>query len=255
MEDEDHDDNESLLSRFEKQRSLLKEAEEPPQLSAEEEELLEKSDDEIEKNLGGLTTAEKNEKKKLEEQGFGLWTRKHFQLYIKAMETFGRKDIENIALHVDDKDPAEVKRYHAVFWKKYKQIKGWDKHLTAITKGEEWQARVMSIQQTINKKVQSYSNPFEMLKIEYSSQQKVYTEEEDRFIICMLAQLGYGNWSELQREIRQAWEFRFDWFLKSRTTQELAKRTEYLLKQIEEEETSTKSKGKKKKKQLKRFPR
>jgi len=165
------------------------------------------------------------------------------------METYGRKDIENVALRVDDKDPAEVKRYHNVFWKKYKQVKGWSKYLEAITKGEEYQARVMSIQKIINKKVQGYSNPFEMLKIVYNSQQKVYTEGEDRFIICMLAQIGYGNWSELQREIRQAWEFRFDWFLKSRTMQELAKRTEYLLKQIEEEqETKSKSsKGKQKK--------
>jgi SWI/SNF-related matrix-associated actin-dependent regulator of chromatin subfamily A member 5 len=48
---------------------------------------------------------------------------------------------------------------------------------------------------------------------------KGYTEEEDRFILCMIHKLGYGNWDDLKAEIRKSWRFRFDWFIKSRTPQ------------------------------------
>lgn len=64
---------------------------------------------------------------------------------------------------------------------------------------------------------------------------KAYTEEEDRFIVCKLHELGYGNWDDLKAEIRKSWRFRFDWFFKSRTPQELARRAETLIRLIEKE--------------------
>ncbi len=48
---------------------------------------------------------------------------------------------------------------------------------------------------------------------------KAYTEEEDRFILCQIHTLGYGQWDELKAAIREHWRFRFDWFFKSRTPQ------------------------------------
>ena len=45
---------------------------------------------------------------------------------------------------------------------------------------------------------------------------QAFTEEEDRFLVCMTHQLGYGRWEELKYEIRKAWNFRFDWFIKVR---------------------------------------
>lgn len=62
-------------------------------------------------------------------------------------------------------------------------------------------------------------------QIQYGANKgKAYTEEEDRFILCMVHKLGYGNWDDLKAEIRKSWRFRFDWFFKSRTPQELARR-------------------------------
>ena len=43
---------------------------------------------------------------------------------------------------------------------------------------------------------------------------KIWTEEEDRFLICMTNQMGYGNWEELKLQVRQSWLFRFNWFIK-----------------------------------------
>ena len=58
------------------------------------------------------------------------------------------------------------------------------------------------------------------LKLQYGANKgKAYTEEEDRFILCQVHQLGYGAWDELKAAIRDHWRFRFDWFFKSRTPQ------------------------------------
>jgi SWI/SNF-related matrix-associated actin-dependent regulator of chromatin subfamily A member 5 len=62
---------------------------------------------------------------------------------------------------------------------------------------------------------------------------KHYTEEEDRFIVCMTAQLGYGSWEEVRNEIRKCWDFRFDWFFKSRTGAEIQRRCDSLIRIIE----------------------
>ena len=49
---------------------------------------------------------------------------------------------------------------------------------------------------------------------------KVLAEEEDRFIVCMTHQLGYGLWKELPCLVRQHWTFRVAWFIKSCTPKE-----------------------------------
>ena len=61
-----------------------------------------------------------------------------------------------------------------------------------------------------------YKEPWQELVWIYSSSSKgkMFTEEEDRFMTCMMQQLGYGRWEELKLEIRKAWQFRFDWFIK-----------------------------------------
>ena len=53
--------------------------------------------------------------------------------------------------------------------------------------------------------------------------------------ICMIHKLGYGNWDELKAAYRTSPLFRFDWFVKSRTSQELARRCDTLIRLIEKE--------------------
>jgi SLIDE len=79
--------------------------------------------------------------------------------------------------------------------------------------------------QAIKGKMERYRNPWLELKIQYGANKgKAYTEEEDRFLLCMMHKLGYGAWDEMKAEIRKSWRFRFDWFFKSRTPQELNRR-------------------------------
>lgn len=51
----------------------------------------------------------------------------------------------------------------------------------------------------------------------------------------MVHKLGYGNWEELKAAFRTSPLFRFDWFVKSRTTQELARRCDTLIRLVEKE--------------------
>lgn len=62
-----------------------------------------------------------------------------------------------------------------------------------------------------------------------------YTEDSDRFILYTTDRVGYGNWDQLKTEIRKSRRFPFDWFIKSRTPQELSRRCDILIRLIEKE--------------------
>ena len=51
----------------------------------------------------------------------------------------------------------------------------------------------------------------------------------------MIYELGYGNWDELKYALRESPLFRFDWYAKSRTLQELSRRCDTLIRLIEKE--------------------
>jgi SWI/SNF-related matrix-associated actin-dependent regulator of chromatin subfamily A member 5 len=51
----------------------------------------------------------------------------------------------------------------------------------------------------------------------------------------MVNKLGYGNWDELKAAFRVSPMFRFDWYVKSRTPQELARRCDTLIRLVERE--------------------
>ena len=51
----------------------------------------------------------------------------------------------------------------------------------------------------------------------------------------MMHTYGYGNWERIRVEIRNAWQFNFDWFFKSRNASELGRRADLLIKLVEKE--------------------
>lgn len=64
---------------------------------------------------------------------------------------------------------------------------------------------------------------------------RAYTEEEDAFLLCMMHRHGYGAAERIRMEIRRAWQFRFDWFFKSRNGAEIQRRCDMVIKVIERE--------------------
>ncbi|KAF0982857.1 hypothetical protein FDP41_010836 [Naegleria fowleri] len=196
----------------------------------------EESADEGEDKKEGLTPEEKQERKKLLQEGFNTWSKKDFQNYIRGCEKYGRNDIENIAKEVEGKSVAQVKKYSKVFWKRYKEIKDYDKIIKRIEKGESQLQKIDNNNLMLRYKTQKYINPWLEMQFNYGQNQaKEFTPEEDSFICCMTAKLGYGYWEEVKAQIRKAWEFRFDWFIKTRTASEIQKRCDTLIKLIEKE--------------------
>jgi len=61
------------------------------------------------------------------------------------------------------------------------------------------------------------------------SRGKIWTEDEDAYLVCMMHRHGYGQWERIRQEIRRAWQFKFDWFFKSRNAAELQRRGDVLL--------------------------
>ncbi|XP_047958765.1 ISWI chromatin-remodeling complex ATPase CHR11-like isoform X1 [Salvia hispanica] len=183
-----------------------------------------------------LTAEEQEEKEQLLEEGFSTWSRRDFNSFIRACEKYGRNDIRSVASEMEGKTSEEVERYATVFKERYKELNEYDRIIKNIERGEARISRKTEIMKAIRKKLDRYKNPWQELKIHYGQNKgKLYNEECDRFMICMVHKLGYGNWDELKSAFRTSHLFRFDWFVKSRTTQELARRCDTLIRLVERE--------------------
>ncbi|BHF58101.1 SWI/SNF-related matrix-associated actin-dependent regulator of chromatin sub A member 5 [Sparganum proliferum] len=188
------------------------------------------------------------EKEDLLNQGFTNWSKRDFQQFIKANEKHGRDDLESISLDVEGKTPEEVKRYARVFWARCNELQDVDKHMAQIERGEAKIQRRAAVKRALDVKMARYRAPFHQLRIQYGTNKgKNYTEEEDRFLICMLHKLGFDRdnvYDDLRLAVRLAPQFRFDWFIRSRTAMELQRRCSTLITLIEREMCDLEEKGK-----------
>ncbi|KJE94231.1 helicase, variant [Capsaspora owczarzaki ATCC 30864] len=187
-----------------------------------------------------LSEEETVERDQLLEQGFSNWNRADFRAFLRGCEKYGRWATALIASEVESKSVAEVDEYAKVFWDRYREVADSDKYLERIELGESKIRRREEIQQILGAKMQLYRSPFQQLRVVYSTsgRGRCFTEEEDRFLICMLYKVGYGNetaYDDIRRAIRAAPQFRFDWYLKSRTAVELQRRCTSLIQLIEKE--------------------
>ena len=135
------------------------------------------------------------------------------------------------------KSADEIKTYSQAFWARGAGlIPDFDKLARRIEEGERKIAEKAKMADALSSKVKSVDNPWQTLSIKYGNNRgKLFTEEEDRFLVCMTHHVGYGAWEELQQEVRAAWAFRFDWWLRTRTAQELGRRVEVLAQLIQKE--------------------
>ncbi|EAW24805.1 putative SNF2 family helicase/ATPase [Aspergillus fischeri NRRL 181] len=192
-------------------------------------------------NAVPLTEEEQAEKARMSEEGFATWNRRDFQQFINGSAKFGRTDYEGIATEVDSKDAAEVEEYAKVFWKRYTEIQDYPKYIRIIEQGEEKLRKMSHQRKMLRKKMEMYRVPLQQLKINYTvstTNKKVYTEEEDRFLLVMLDKYGVdgeGLYEKIRDEIRESPLFRFDWFFLSRTPVEIGRRCTTLLNTVAKE--------------------
>merc|ERR1712223_1626818 len=201
-----------------------------------------------------LTEDEQEEKEDLLSQGFTNWSKRDFNQFIRLHEKYGREEVDSISKEIEGKTPEEVKEYAAVFWDRKEELQDIDRIIAQIEKGEAKIQRRALIRKALDAKIARYRAPFHQLRLAYGTNKgKNYTEEEDRFLVCMLHKLGFDKenvYEELRAEVRNAPQFRFDWFIKSRTAMELQRRCNTLITLIEREnhEIEEKEKAERKKK-------
>ncbi|OAA79700.1 chromatin remodelling complex ATPase chain ISW1 [Akanthomyces lecanii RCEF 1005] len=192
-------------------------------------------------NATPLTEEEREEKEELSTQGFGNWSKRDFQQFINGSGKFGRNDYHGIATEIGSKTAPEIKEYAKVFWQRYTEIADYSKHIKVIEDGEERTRRIEQQRKLLRKKMQQYRVPLQQLKINYSvstTNKKVYTEEEDRFLLVLLDKYGIdsdGLYEKMRDDIRESPLFRFDWFFLSRTPVELSRRCTTLITTIVKE--------------------
>ncbi|KAI8393737.1 SNF2 family N-terminal domain-containing protein [Radiomyces spectabilis] len=217
-----------------------------------------------------LTEKEEEERKTLYAKGFSNWSKKDFYSFINACAKYGsfldslihcvsyvsRQNLAAIVTEIEGKTLDEVKKYSKVFWSRYKEIADYDRQISKIEKGENELEKQAEIQEQLTEKVARHRMPLQQLKIHYTqpTKGKHYTEEEDRFLVVMLEKYGYGTenvYDYIRREIRESPLFRFDWFLKSRTSQEIARRCNTLIGLIQKENAEIEERYREEKKKKK----
>ncbi|KAI9699707.1 MAG: hypothetical protein M1836_002741 [Candelina mexicana] len=182
-----------------------------------------------------LTEKEQEDKARYSEQGFHDWNRRDFQQFLNGAAKHGRDNIADIANEMDNKNEKEVKEYSKVFWRRYPEIEMYPKYIAIIEAGEEKARKLNRQRKMLRKKMSMYRVPLQQLKVNYSvstTNKKVYTEEEDRFLLVMLDRFGVdgeGIHERIRDEIRDSPLFRFDWFFLSRTPAEISRRCTTLL--------------------------
>ncbi|KAI9827315.1 MAG: hypothetical protein M1826_006420 [Phylliscum demangeonii] len=197
-----------------------------------------------------LTEKEQAAKGKMSEDGFASWTKRDFQQFVHGSARHGRSNYRAIAGEVDSKAEHEVRQYGKVFWQRYAEIADYPRHLALIEAGEEKSRKIEHQRKLLKKKMDMYRVPLQQLKINYSvsaTNKKVYSEEEDRFLLVQLNRYGPDGehvYEKIREEIRESPLFRFDWFFLSRTPLEIGRRCTTLLTAITKEFEELEAHGK-----------
>ncbi|KAI0005017.1 SNF2 family DNA-dependent ATPase [Russula compacta] len=207
---------------------------------------------EIIETAEALTEEELQEKEELIAQGFEDWSRRDFQQFVRALESYGwTDDFDLLASEIQDKTAQDVAAYYPVFRKKWKELSEYPRIATRIAEGEAKRNKRSNLEALLAKKISSFRYPMQELELNYpTTKGKVYSEEEDRYLLCRLSHYGMRTddvYERIKKDISEFPVFRFDWFFKSRSPQELQRRCNTLLgmieKEAEQEEMRAKSGG------------
>ena len=130
-----------------------------------------------------------------------------------------------------------------MFWAHVHELSDGERLVQRVEEGETRRQRQQSNEEILRRKVNSYAAPLQEMQIGSSHKVRTYSEEEDRFLLVRLAEYGLAAEDAYERiriDILRHPEFRFDWFIKSRTAPELARRCQTLLLMLQKEDEDEK---------------
>ncbi|KNZ59468.1 uncharacterized protein VP01_1726g5 [Puccinia sorghi] len=197
-------------------------------------------------NAEPLNEEELAEKAEMQSLGFEAWTRRDFLNFIKGCELHGRNSYDLIAKEIENKTVDEVQEYAEVFWQRHEEIEDHARFISKIEQAEAKRKKADRTEELLRAKISSVKLPMQNLKIHYVNQTKgkSYSEEEDRFLLVQLHRYGLGKeevYDLIKKDIIESPLFRFDWFIKSRTPQEIMRRcntlVQLIVKELDPEDT------------------
>ncbi|CAG8726800.1 9807_t:CDS:2, partial [Dentiscutata heterogama] len=170
---------------------------------------------------------------------FEDWSKRDYNNFVNASAKYGRNALEEIASEIEGKTLDEVKAYAKVFWQRYQELPNHEEIIAKIVKGESKLQQTVGIQELLRAKVAQYRTPGHQLQVSNQAKGKtLFSEEEDRYLLIALAKYGYGTedvYEKIRNEIESAEVFRFNWFIKSRTSGEIARRCATLINLLQKE--------------------
>jgi SWI/SNF-related matrix-associated actin-dependent regulator of chromatin subfamily A member 5 len=179
------------------------------------------------------------ERKMLLNEGFSDWSRRDFFAFCNIVEIYGNSNKEALLNEVSvtiNKSIDEISKYSDVFFKKFQELTDWTRIAEKIERGNKKVLRQQEIKNALDSKILRHQNTNQPLLIQYGQQKnKVFTEEEDLFLLKSLCQYGYGNWSRILIDIRSSIQFKFNFVFKSRTEVDLQRRSDILVRLVEKE--------------------
>eukprot|EP00980_Cylindrotheca_fusiformis_P004471 scaffold953_cov141-Cylindrotheca_fusiformis.AAC.15 len=179
------------------------------------------------------------EKEALLKEGFATWNRSHYSAFVKASGRHGRSNLAQIALEVG-KPEDDTKKYAEAFWgdlgKERFSEHEYDRVVKLIEKGEKKITEIASLERCTRVLISLFENPWEELEFQYvTTKDKLFSQDNDRHLLCWAHKFGYGQWGAVKMAIRRSAKFRFDYFLRSLPMDALGRRCEHLMRAAEKE--------------------
>ena len=190
-----------------------------------------KGKEEKERENYGLTVEEKDEINQLNSHCFRHWKRSEFLLFVRGIVDYGREDFTNIAQMVETKTQEEIKEYSLVFFKNMKKLKTYRKIHNEIARSERdrWQEKEMV--QILNEACQGNNTSLFDILLENRGKEE-FSLQEDKALLYHTYVCGYNNWVQIRYALINDENLIFNWYLKSRTLEEIQYRIELLVKRI-----------------------
>lgn len=206
----------------------------PPLTLAARQQAQKLAEEEI-RNSRLLTEEERELKLELLTQGFNSWNRRDFIHFVALSAKYGRNALSLISSEFEEKTLEEVREYAQVFWKRYKEIDGYERYIAQVEAGEDKIEKMKISKECLRRKLLSYKYPLQELVLKYppaTTTKRTFTDEEDRFMLIQMYKYGLDRpdlYERIRDLIKLSGLLRFDFFMHLRSTAELSRRCNSLI--------------------------
>lgn len=191
----------------------------------------------MDKQIEDISAEEKEEKKSLLQKGFKFWTRREFNLLLRCLETHGVDNLDKVEQVFPNKDKGEIRDYvETLLSRGPHELADWNRYFKRIQSSKEDQKKRDELNAVIRDQISVLKDPWRDLDLEslniYSKQAKnmTFNQLEDRYLINYTFQYGYGSWDQILSAIKNDHVFSFDWFIKTRSPNDIYRRVDFLIK-------------------------